>query len=62
MRDLKFWLPYTKAHLFDSVQYAPSFASLVKVAIPQIGFILAIVIKIIIKNRKVMGSVYVTVR
>ena len=57
MRDLKFWLPYTKAHLCDGVQYAPSFESIVKLPIPQIGFILAVIIKIIRKNRKVSGGV-----
>ena len=56
MRDFKFWLPYTKAHLCDGVQYAPSFESLVKLPIPQIGFILAVIIKIIRVNRKVNGE------
>ena len=57
MRDFKFWLPYTKAHLCDGVQYAPSFESLVKLPIPQIGFILAVILKIIRNNRKVSGGV-----
>ena len=56
MRDLNFWLPYIKAHLRAGVQYAPSFDSLVKLAIPQIGFILAVLIQIIRKNRKIDGE------
>ena len=56
MRDLQFWLPHTKAHICDGVQYAPSFESLVKLPTPQIGFILAVIIKIIRKNRKVNGE------
>ena len=56
MKDLKFWLPHTKAHLCNVVPYAPSFESLVKLPIPQIGFILAVIIKIIRKNRKVNGE------
>ena len=57
MRDLKFWFPHTKAHLCDGVQYAPSFESLVKLPIPQIGFILAVIIKIIKRTERLMGSV-----
>ena len=41
MRDLKFWLPHTKGHLCDGVKFAPSFEALVKLPIPQIGYILA---------------------
>ena len=52
LRDLKFWLPHKNAHLFDGVQYAASFESNVKLQISQIGFILAIIIKII---RKLKG-------
>ena len=56
MRDLQFWLPHTKAHLCDGVQYAPTFESLIKLPVPQIGFILAVIIKIIRKNRNVNGE------
>ena len=56
MRDLKFWLPHTKAHLCDGVQYAPPFASLIQLPVPQIGFILGVIIKIIRKHRKVNGE------
>ena len=54
MKDLKFWLPHTKAHLCNGVPYAPSFESLVKLPILQFEFILAVIIKIIRKNRKVI--------
>ena len=56
MRDLAFWLPLTKPHLSDGVKFAPSFETLVKLPIPQIGYILGVVIKIIRKNRKVHGE------
>ena len=56
MRDLQFWLPHTKAHLCDGVKYAPTFASLIQLPVPQIGFILGVIIKIIRKHRKVNGE------
>ena len=28
MKDLNFWLPHTKSHLCDGVQYTPSFEAL----------------------------------
>ena len=49
MRDLEFWLPHTKAHLCDGVQFAPSFETLVQLPIPQIGYTLVVVIRIIKK-------------
>ena len=49
LRDLVFWLPLTKDHL-------RSFECLVKLPIGQIGFILAVVIIIIRKNRVVGGD------
>ena len=53
MRELAFWLPLTKPHLIDGVKFAHSFETLVNLPIPQIGYILGVVIKIIRKNRKV---------
>ena len=47
MKDLRFWLPLTKYHLCDGIQYTASFEGLTKLRIPQIGYILAVVIRII---------------
>ena len=56
MRDLAFWLPLTKPHLVNGVHFANSFETLVNLPIPQIGYILGVVIKIMRKNRKVNGE------
>ena len=47
LRDLAFWLPNTKDHLRDGIPYVCTFNDLMKLPIAQIGFILAVVIKII---------------
>ena len=47
MRDLAFWLPLTKPPLCAGVKFAHSYETLVKLPIPQIGYILGVVIKII---------------
>ena len=39
MRDLAFWLPLTKPHLVNGVNFANSFETLVNLPIPQIGYI-----------------------
>ena len=56
MRDLKFWFPHTKGHLCDGVKFASSYEPPVKLSIHQIGYILAVLIRIIRKNRKVNGE------
>ena len=56
LRDLAFWLPLTKDHLREGVPFVRSFEGLVKLPIGQIGFILAVVITIIRKNRVVGGD------
>ena len=56
LRDLAFWLPLTKDHLREGVPFVRSFEGLVKLPIGQIGFILAVVITIIWKNRVVGGD------
>ena len=55
-KDLAFWLPHTKKHLCDGLPYVADFESLAKIPVAQIGYILAIVIKIIRKNRVVGGA------
>ena len=50
MRDLAFWLPLAasyEASQSAGVKFAHSFETLVKLPIPQIGYILGVVIKII---------------
>ena len=56
MRDLEFWLPFTKPHLINGVKFAHSFKTLVNLPILQIGYILGVVIKIFRKNRRVNGE------
>ena len=60
LRDLAFWLPHTKGLLRDGIPYVRSFDALVKMPIAQIGYILAIVITIIRKNRVVEANVWRT--
>ena len=55
MRDLEFWLPQTIPHLCQGVKFAPTFDTLRQLPIPQIGYILSVLIKII-RNRKVNGE------
>ena len=47
MRDLEFWLPYTKSHLPEGIPHAATFEALSKLPIAQIGFTLGVLIKII---------------
>ena len=56
LRDLGFWLPLTKGHLRNGIPFVSTYEALLKLPIAQIGFILAIVIKIIRKNRVVGGD------
>ena len=37
MKDLAFWLPHTKDHLCDGIQFVSLFKSLVELPAPQIG-------------------------
>ena len=55
-RDLAYWLPNTKDHLRDGIPYVRTFKALMKLPIAQIGYILAVVIKIIRKKRKIGGE------
>ena len=56
LKDLAFWLPYTKEYLGEVVPFALSFDALIRLPVAQIGFILSVVIKIIRKNRNIMGE------
>ena len=41
LKDLAFWLPYTKEYLGEVVPFAPSFDALIRLPVAQIGFILS---------------------
>ena len=56
LKDLAFWLPYTKEYLGEVVPFALSFDALIRLPVAQIGFILSVVIKIIQKNRNITGE------
>ena len=56
LKDLAFWLPYTKEYLGEVVPFALSFDALIRFPVAQIGFILSVVIKIIRKNRNITGE------
>ena len=56
LRDLAFWLPLTEAHLLDGIPIVRSSEALIQLPIAQIGFILAIVIKIMRKIELLMVS------
>ena len=56
LKDLAFWLPYTKEYLGEVVPFALSFDALIRLPVAQIGFILSVVIKIIRKNRNITGE------
>ena len=56
LKDLAFWLPYTKEYLGEVVPFALSFDALIRLPFAQIGFILSVVIKIIRKNRNITGE------
>ena len=56
LKDLAFWLPYTKEYLGEVVPFALSFDALIRLQVAQIGFILSVVIKIIRKNRNITGE------
>ena len=56
LKDLAFWLPYTKEYLGEVVPFALSFDALIRLSVAQIGFILSVVIKIIRKNRNITGE------
>ena len=56
MKDLNFWFPHTKEHICKGVPFARTFGELVMLPIAQVGYILAIIIRIIRKNRKVGGQ------
>ena len=49
MKDLRFWLPRTKSHLYEGLQDTPSFEALTQLPIAHIGYVLAVVIRIIRK-------------
>ena len=56
LKDLAFWLPYTKEYLGEVDPFALSFDALIRLPVAQIGFILSVVIKIIQKNRNITGE------
>ena len=56
LRDIEFWLPYTKIHLRDRIPHVTTFDSLVELPMAGIGYLLWIVITIMRKKRVVSGE------
>ena len=55
LREIEFWLPYTKIHLRDRIPHVTTFDSLAELHTAQIGYILSIVITIM-RNNQVVGG------